>query len=341
MDLNEKAWNAALPRGGEPLTPEQEFERIALWWVGEWLRRAKKHTRLSEARPFVLVLSEGPISSPDLDSHLVGKAIDERVLFTFDCPMAIDVVVVTPNLQRAVGYKQGFNVPSDVVQHIKSSGLQNRHLIVIDPGALAYGYRSPADDIEKFEMIAEEPGDEPLQLSVSAIDQHLSFFYEKFVKRPDKFVGVQLWENKKKYALTADPERHLQTVLMRHFISKLPEDSVTTDQEVLVRSGRADIRLMTPSAHGKLRAYWLELKVLRESDGPAGRDGNVRTCIAQARARFEDARAVTEAAFACCYDASKDHAAFDGAVNTYANEDPIVQLRQYAVLNQHYVVKKP
>lgn len=336
-DLEKRAWGTALPRGEARLTPQEEFRRNSLTWASEWLRRAKINPHRSEAKPFAIVLSESPIASPNLDSHLIGREVKARPIYSYDCPMPFDVILVTSNLKCARGYSHGFNVASDVVAYLKSCDLSDRHALVIDPGSLAYGRYDPSLDADDFETITPELDAAPIELSREVVDHHLTRFHNKFLRLPNKFYGVQFWEEAENYKAESKAERLIHRALMDYFIALLPENNVSTDTEVTVPSGRADVRLLTTTTEG-LRAYWLELKVLREQDGPTKRENNVRECIGQARARFEDARAITETAFACCYDASKARAAFDKAVQEYADSEPPVQFRPYPVLNKHYEV---
>lgn len=334
--LEEQAWANEPPRSGQALSREETFIRMGLTWVGEWLRRNEQRLASGTAGPFAIILCEEAGISPQHDTYLAGKPIEELATGAYSYPVGASVVFVTPNISKARGVKQAFSDVQTLLNFLKQDELLDRHLIIVDPMQRAAGVHRAGSSIEDFAtQVVVEAGNLGA-LTVTSLDVRLERIHRNCFARPRQPFRDDFWEGDPVHCKTVSlAEKVIQRVLMYTFFAEFGEDRVLCDEEVVVSSGRADIRLTIPK-DGGLRLFWLELKVLRESDGPSGRKQHTMTCIDQARGRRNGALATTEATYACCYDASLAHVAFETDVIGHAANDPIVELRKYDVFNKLY-----
>lgn len=304
--------------------------------MGEWLRRNEPRLNSGSAGPFAIVLCDEGGISPHHDPYLADKEPQESALAAYSYPIGGSIVFVTPNIGKARALSQQFSDIQSVLNFLKSEQLLDRHLIVVEPAQRAAGVHRAGSSIEDFgTQIVIEAG-VPSALTVASLDARLERVHRNCMARPKQPFREDFWEGDPEECQTVHlAEKVIQRILLYTFFAEFGEDRVLCDEEVVVSSGRADIRLTIPKG-GTLRLFWLELKVLREGDGPAGRKQNAMTCIDQARGRRNGALAATEATYACCYDASLGHAPFDAELLDHAANDPCVELRKYEVYNRLY-----
>lgn len=332
-----QAWVEEPPRGGQPITREQTFIRDGFTWVGEWLRRNKDNHQLMQIKPFAIILCQETAYSPRNDTFLEEKSPTEIAIRSYDCPAAGGgLIFVNQNIREARALTNEFQTVNLLLTFMKDQNLLDRLFIVVNPAQSAAGLHRAGDSIEDFETQIIVSSNEPdYPLTTSIVDTYLSRIHKNCFEKPKQPFRRQFWSDPSKAVTVERAEKIVQEILMMVFTAQFGEDRVLCDEEVEVPSGRADIRLLI-AKDDMFRMFWLELKVLRESDKPAGRKTNTITCIDQARGRRKDKFSTTEASFACCYDASIAHCAFDSEITAHAANEPTVLLRKYDLLQELY-----
>jgi hypothetical protein len=335
--LEAQAWSAEPPRSSRRLSRDELFVRSALTWGREWIRRHHEKASFSTHSPVAIVLSDGLVLEDDPLISTMSRVT--RALGAYAYPLSENVFIATPNAKRSVAVAITVSGVDDLITTLHDGGFGARALIVIDPAGSAIGAHSPPCDLMEITTAQVPVGDEP-PLSIAYLDKVLARHHKASVRLPKKWVNSSLWSDpadEENYDTVEQPEHVVHVSLWQWMLAVFDEHRIYTDYEVQAASGRADIRI-SEAAAGQLWFIWLELKVLRESMGPALRKKSTIECISQARARHSERPTCTRALFACCYDASKKQEEFGDDMMGMASGVPVVELRRYEVLRKLYQV---
>jgi hypothetical protein len=336
-EIEAQAWQQEPPRSSIPLSMEDQFCRAALSWGRIWIGRHHARTAFESQPPFAIVLGE-PVLVED-EPLLAGLTVTPYPLASFPFPLNGNLFVSKEVVKHAAATSIDATGIDGLISGLWARGFSQRPLLIVDPLSRAMGIHVPVHDLLDIETFEVPIGPEPV-LSVEKIDEVLGDFHKAAVRLPKKWTRTGIWKNPDDdscYKTVSKPEHTIHAALYLFLVARFNEKRIHTDYEVQAPSGRVDIRVLESVGHA-LAWMWLELKVLKESAGPAGRQKLAEECIAQARARFDEQPQSTKGTFACCYDASKQRLPFSEETQALAAKHPEVKLRQYEVLKKLYEV---
>lgn len=335
--LEEKAWREEPPRSSRSLSQNELFARAAITWARNWLQRHHHQPNFAKHRPFVIVLSSSLLVESEPLLAALGNS--PTPLGVYPYPVTHNVLVTTEVVRHAAGATVGATQVDTLIIELSDRAFGSRSLLLVDPATHSVGVHDPEHNLMDIQTM-QIPTDSAPVLSIESVDALLTRFHKEIVRLPKQWIRTYIWRNPADdtcFETVEKPEHVIHSALYVWLMGIFSEERIHTDYEAQVASGRADIRILEALAN-ELWWMWLELKVLREADGPGKRQYGIEECIAQARARFEDKPKHSKGAFACCYDASKSRLPFSAETIALAAKSPEVQLRQYEVLRKLYDV---